>query len=1001
MKFLAGSVVFFALSFAAVPPAPPAKTFLDKLPLRFEPSRTGGGYEARGNRFSLRLQAAENLLEWSGGGKTARVRTRVLRGNRFASIAAEDRLPGAANYFVGAPAMWRTDVTGFSRVRSKGIYDGIDLVFHGEQGRLEYDFVVAPHADPGLIRLELSGQRSLRISTDGDLIITTSAGEISWKRPEVYQVTGGQEKAGVRQAVAGRFVIEGKRVVRFEIGSYDRNRTLVVDPTLTYATFIGVGGKTAARAIGMDAAGNVYVAGITSATELNTVSAFQPNFGGLTAGNYLIGDGFVAKFSPTGTLLYLTYIGGSQDEGVSAIAVDAAGNAYLTGGTTSLDFPIVSAYQPVFGGTVATGNAIRTGDAFVAKLNPSGNKLIYSTYLGGSGDDIGFAIAIDAAGDAYVTGATSSFNFPLTPTGGEYQNHLEGSGGEPLKTCLICTLPFWDPGDAFVAKLDPTGSHLLFSTYLGGALDDVAQAIAVDASNNVYVAGCTISSTYPTTPGALQTRYGGSDPQNVQQNLGDGFITKLNSTGSALIYSTFLGGSGDDCVSAIAVDAAGDVYMTGSTDSSNMPVSQGAFQPSFAGYKIAPPNVQQNFGDAFVAELNPSGTALVYFSYLGGSRNDLGAAIAIDGSGDAYVVGFSDSTDFPVSASPYQAKFAGDNKHYAMNPQGDGFLTVVGPGATGVIYSTYLGGTADDGLAGVVLDGKGGVYLAGGTGSLNIPTTSNAYQTTYGPKQGGDAYYAVFSGFSLAPPVITKVANAEGEIATISGNTWVEVKGTGLAPDSRVWQSSDFAAFNNQLPTTLDTVSVTFNNEKAFVYYISQTQINVLTPPDLAAGTATVQVTYNNVPSPPFAVPVQTYSPAFFALNGGPYVVATHLDGSLCTEPISGVCLVAPAALYPGYSVPANPGETIIIYADGFGPVNPPVVSGSLTQSGTLPVTPSIRIDGTLVQPNPVSFAGLISPGLFQFNVTLPTNLSAGDHMIQATNSQGFTTQPGTLITVQ
>jgi len=999
VRFLIGCAVFFAVSFAAVPPAAPAKAFLDKLPLRFEPSRTGAGYEARGNHFSLHLQPAENLLEWSDGGKTARVRTRVVRGNRSASIAAEERLPGSANYFVGGPAMWRTDVTGFSRVRSKGIYDGIDLVFHGEHGRLEYDFVVAPHADPGVIRLELSGQRSLRISTEGDLIIATSAGEIRWKTPEVYQVAGGQDGAGVRQPVAGRFVIEGRRVVRFEIGSYDRNRTLTVDPTLTYATFLGVGGKTAARAIGMDGSGNVYIAGITSSTELSTVSAFQPNFAGLTAGNYLVGDGFVAKFSPAGALLYLTYIGGSQDEGVSAIAVDAAGNAYLTGGTTSPDFPIVGGYQTHFGGTVATGNSIRTGDAFVAKLNPSGNKLIYSTYLGGSGDDIAFAIAIDSAGDAYVAGATSSFNFPLTPAGGEYQNHFKGGGGEPLKTCLICTLPFWDPGDAFVAKLDPTGSQLLFSTYLGGALDDVAQAIAVDASSNVYVAGCTISSTYPTTPGALQTHFGGSDPQNVQQNLGDGFITKLNSTGSALIYSTFLGGTGDDCVSAIALDASGDVYVTGSTDSSNMPVTPGAFQPSFAGYKIAPANVSQNFGDAFVAELNPAGTALVYFSYLGGSRNDLGAAIAVDGSGDAYVVGFSDSTDFPVSASPYQAKMAGDNKHYAMNPQGDGFLTVVGPGGSAVLYSTYLGGSADDGLAGVVLDGKGGVYLAGGTGSLNIPTTSNAYQTTYGPKQGGDAYYAAFSGFSLAPPAITKVANAEGEVATISGNTWVEVKGSGLAGGTRVWAASDFAAFNNQLPTALDGVSVTFNNEKAFVYYISATQINVLTPPDLAAGTATVQVTFNNVPSAPFTVTAQTYSPAFFELN--PYVVATHLDGSLCTAPIAGVCLVGPATLYPGYSVPANPGETIVIYADGFGPVSPAVVSGSLSQSGMLPVTPSIRIDGVLIQPNPIGFAGLISPGLFQFNVTLPTNLTAGDHMIQATNSQGFTTQPGTLITVQ
>lgn len=999
MKVLVGSVLFSALLVAAVPPSV-SRTFLDKLPLRFEHSRVGEGYEARGTRFSLQLQSVENVLDWSDHGKTARVRTRLVRANPSATLAPEDRLPGSVNYFVGQPALWRTDVSGFSRVRYPAVYDGIDLVFHGEEGRLEYDFVVAPHADPRAIRLELNGQRSLQVSPDGDLVVSTAAGEIRWKRPEIYQ-----DIAGVRQSVAGRFVIEGKRVVRFEIGSYDRNRTLVVDPTLTYATFLGGAGKDAARGIGMDGAGNVYIAGITSTTELNTLSAYQPNFGGQTIGNFLTGDGFVAKFSPTGTLLYLTYIGGSQDDGVSAIAVDTAGDAYLAGATTSPNFPIVGGYQTSYGGSMPTGNHTRTGDAFVAKLNPTGNKLLYSTFLGGSGDDIAFAIAIDGAGNAYVAGATSSFNFPLTPGGGEFQTILAGTGGEPLKVDCpggTCPLPFWDPGDAFVAKLDPTGSQLLFSTYLGGVDDDVARAIAVDSASNVYVAGCTISANFPTTKGAYQTHYAGSDPNNQFQNFGDGFIAKLNSTGSSLIYSTYLGGYGDDCVNAIALDSSGDVYMTGMTDSTNMPVSPGAFQPSFAGYAAAPYNVTQNIGDAFVAELNPSGSALVYFSYLGGSANDAGIAIALDAFGDAYVVGFSDSTDFPLSASPYQSKMAGDGGIYFVNPQGDAFLTVVNPTGTALVYSTYLGGSSDDSFGGVLLDGKGNVYLSGGSSSANMPVTpSTAYQAKYGG--GGDAYYAVFSGFAATLSTITKVANAEGESPTIAPNTWVEVKGTGLAPDTRTWQASDFAAFNNQLPTTLDTVSVTFNGEKAFVYFISSTQINVLTPPDMnvASGSVTVQVTFNGVPSGPVAAPAQTYSASFFVINGGPYVVATHLSSSACTAPISGVCLVGPASLYPGYSTPAQPGETVVIYGNGFGPTSSPVVSGSLTQSGTLAPAPAIHIDGVLVQPNPVTFAGLISPGLFQFNVTLPGNLSAGDHMIQAINSQGATTLAGTLITIQ
>jgi uncharacterized protein (TIGR03437 family) len=347
---------------------------------------------------------------------------------------------------------------------------------------------------------------------------------------------------------------------------------------------------------------------------------------------------------------------------------------------------------------------------------------------------------------------------------------------------------------------------------------------------------------------------------------------------------------------------------------------------------------------------------------------------------------------------------AGDSGlFYSVNPQGDGFLAVLNPTGTALLYSTYLGGSSDDALGGVVLDGKGNVYVAGGSSSLNMPVTSaNAHQKTYGG--GGDAYYAEFSGFLLAPPAITKVANAEGESLTIAPNTWVEVKGTSLAPDMRMWQASDFAAFNNQLPTALDTVSVTFNGEKAFVYYISSTQINVLTPPDLnvSSGSATVQVIVNGTPSGPVAVPAQTYSASFFVVNGGPYILATHSPGTGgCTAPINGVCLVGPTTLFPGYSTPAQPGETIVIYANGFGPTTPAAVSGSLTQSGTLTPTPAIHIDGALIQPSPVGFAGLISPGLYQFNVTMPTTLTGGDHMIQAINAQGSTTQAGTLITIQ
>jgi uncharacterized protein (TIGR03437 family) len=533
-----------------------------------------------------------------------------------------------------------------------------------------------------------------------------------------------------------------------------------------------------------------------------------------------------------------------------------------------------------------------------------------------------------------------------------------------------------------VAKLDPTGSKLIFSTYLGGSQDDVAWTLALDSSNNVYVGGCTISFDFPTTPNALQTRYGGSDSSNTAMNMGDGFVTKLNSTGSALMYSTLLGGNGDDCVTAIAVDSSGSVYMTGSTTSTTLPVTSGAFQPAFAGYKAKPPLVSQNIGDAFVGKLDPTGSKLVYLSYLGGSANDAGTAIAIDKFGNAFVAGFSDSPDLPITATAFQTKMRGDTgKHFGVNVQGDAFLAVVNPDGTLLLFNTFFGGSGNDGIGGLVLDSKGNVYVAGGSSSKDLTTTPNAAQ----PKLAGegDAFYAVVSGFPVDPLVIASVTNGAGGSNIIAPNTWVTIKGTGLAPDTRTWQGSDFV--NNQMPTMLDNVAVTLNGKNAYVYYISPTQINVLTPPDLATGTVQVQVSNSGFVSSVSTVQAQSYSVSFFLFNGGPYVAATHLDGSL----------IGPPSLYPGFSTPATPGETIILYANGFGPTTPPVLKGSAIQMGTLPSLPSLQIGGMTAT---VGFAGLISPGLYQFNVTIPASAPNGDNPIQS--EYGGTTPPAT-ITIQ
>ncbi len=995
MKTLGCFAVSFVLS-AATAGAASRTEYLNKLPLRFEANRGRDNhpetrYIARAQNFSLSLASSGNWLEWkdSTGTKTANVRTRLVGANPATQLEAADRLPGVANYFLGSKGAWQKDVTGFGRIRYSGVYAGIDLIFHGEEHRLEYDFVVAPHADPRVIQLELSGQQSLHIEDSGDLVVETEAGEIRWKKPEIYQETNGD-----RRWVEGHFHIANSRTVTFEVGAYDSTRTLVIDPTLRYATYVGASGNDGGRGIGIDSAGNVYIVGNTTSATLPTVSAVQANYGGMSS-NFMNGDAFVAKFSPTGALVYLTYLGGSGDDSATAVAVDTSGNAYVVGLTTSTNFPLASPLQPNFGGMGGKG-FVRTGDAFAAKLNPTGNKLIYSTYLGGSQDDAALAVAIDIQGDAYIAGVTLSMNFPVTANA--YQGFYRGGLGEPLRASGF---PMWDPGDVFIAELNPSGSQLLFATYYGGTSDDAAFTIALDSANNIYIGGCTISPDLPTTTGALQRSFGGSEVQNKNVLFGDGFVAKFNPTGTALMYSTYFGGSGDDCVSSIAVDSSGDVFMTGSTSSQFLKTTTGAFQPLYSGYTIRPKLIGHLYGDAFVGKLNPTGSALLYLSYLGGSNNDAGMAIAVDSGGNAYVTGFTDSTNFPLAGSSLQTKFGGDGKFDNRVPYGDAFLCVVNPTGTALLYSSYFGGNFDDIGAGIVLDGSGGVYITGGTASTTLATTSTAAQVKYGGLGNasswvhGDAFYASFSGFSLSGPVITKVANAEGEGLTIAANTWVEVKGTGLSTTTRTWQTPDFVG--NQLPKSLDGVSVTMNGENAYVYYISGTQINVLTPSDLPPGP--VQVVVNNASgsSAAYASTAQALSPSFFIFGSGPYIAATHLTNTGCEASGLVYCYVGPTSLYPGASTPAMGGETIVIYANGFGPVTPPVIPGSLTQAGTLPAKPIISIANN---PATVTFAGLISPGLYQFNIVIPVGTPPGNDFVSATYN-GSTTAFGSQITIQ
>jgi len=510
-----------------------------------------------------------------------------------------ERLEGYYNYLIGNdPTRHATYVRRYKEAWVKGVYAGIDMRYYLEGGRLRYDWVVEPGGDPSQIVFGLEGSEKTYIDSEGRLVFTTRFGEVKLAELRVYQ--------GDRE-IGGRF-IERPGGWGIAVGSYDPTQLLVIDP-LVYSTYIGGSSADRGTAIAVDGSGNAYVTGATNSPDYDvTPGAFQTTKGGYA-------DVFVTKLNATGTaLVYSTYIGGFIDDYGTAIAVDESGNAYVTGYTWSTDYDVTpGAFQ-----TTKSTTTLSETDVFVTKLNATGTALVYSTYIGGISDDRGNAIAVDGSGNAYVTGYTESTDYDVTP--GAFQT-TKGGGR-----------------DVFVTKLNATGTALVYSTYIGGSASDEGYGIAVDGSGNAYVTGYA-GSGYDVTPGAFQTTYRG--------NL-DVFVTKLNATGTALVYSTYIGGSGRDEGYAIAVDGNGNAYVTGETSSTDYDVTPGAFQTTNGGGR-----------DVFVTKLNATGTALVYSTYIGGSSSEEGYAIAVDGSGNAYVTGETSSTDYDVTQGALQTTKGG------------------------------------------------------------------------------------------------------------------------------------------------------------------------------------------------------------------------------------------------------------------------------------------------------------------------------------------------------
>lgn len=944
-------------------------------------------YRARGLGFEFALSARENQISFTVPGHAREtILTRFGGARASAKIEELDPAPVHINYLIGSePNRWRRDIATFGKLRVNQIYPGVDLIFYGRNGSLEYDFVIHEGADPSQIRFEISGVRALKVDAEGNLVLSTNSAQVQWNHPVLYQ-----EIAGGKQKVNGSFQVRG-RLVTFHTGVYNHSLPLIIDPVLNYGSFVGGANSQGARAIGIDASGNVYIAGGTISTNMPvTKGAFQTAYGGGTGSES--GDAFVAKFNPAGQLLYLTYVGGQADETATAIAVDGAGDAYITGFTTSADFPVTSGVvQHNFGGF--GGNACyRFGDAFVTVLNPSGSQLMYSTYLGGTEDDAGAAITLDSAGDAYVAGMTLSPNFPTTT--GAYQTQFGGYGGQ-LGKPFCNNAPAFYAGDAFVAKINPTGAAFLFSTYLGGTSDDAATAIAIDSTQNVYVAGATLSANFPTTTGAFQTTFHGSDPQNVFFTTGDAFISKLNTSGSSLVYSTYLGGSGDDSIFSLVVDSSGTAYVAGSTSSVNFPVTANAVQPMYAGYYILPELIEQLVGDAFVARLNSAGTALLYSTYFGGAENDSGLGVAVDASGLIYLTGATDSPNFPITANATQKTFGGDGGQLNYYGVGDGFLAVINPNSTTPVFSTFWGGTMDDAFASAVLDGKGDIWITGNTMSPNAPVTSNAFQSQYtggtssGYAFGGTAILVEYSGFVSTAPVVNAVENAASNtIGIVSPGMNFVAYGTNLGPTTLVGSAID--PTTGLLSDNQGGVQILFNGVPAPIVYVQADQVSGLVPYEVAGSTSTqITVSVNGQVSAPLTLQVAAAAPGLYSANytGTGAAVAYNQDGTLNTA-----------------SNPAAPGSIIVLYGTGEGQTTPAGQDGKIASSAPYPspVLPASVLIGGISSPN-IAYAGAVPTfvaGIFQVNATVPDNAPSGAQPL-VVQFGSFASQPNLTVFIQ
>ena len=894
-------------------------------------------------------------------------RIEFVGANRAASLEGVERLSGKTNYFRGRDAKgWLAGIPNFGGVRYRGLYPGIDLVCHGSSGStFEYDFRVAAGADLRRIRLHIAGAKAVRLDENGNLILSGAEGDLRQMKPRVYQ-----EVNGVQMPVEARYKILGDRDIGFAMGPHDPTEPLVIDPVLTYATYLAGSRDNSITGIALDGGGNIYVTGSTNSGDFPTTpGSYHPQYIGgegtytegtppnqITITNYFR-DIFVTKLDSSGTrMIYSTYVGGTGDDDASGITVDSAGNVYVSGQTDSTDFPVTSdaLQKNNKGGYFGS-------DAVLVKLDPRGAKLLYSTYIGGSEDDFASTLALSGSGDLYLAGGTQSADFPIL-------NGLQPQFGGGDCSDAFDKLPC---DDAFVMRWRSADMTLLYSTFLGGSGDDFANAIALDSAGNVYIAGSTASPNFPLV-NPIQSKLGGGTCQHVTGQLqtacSDAFIAKISADGSTLLYSTLLGGNGADAATAIAVDVSGSAVVAGATVSADFPTVN-AFQAQAGGgvcYPIYLLGGPAPCGDAFVAKLSPQGNSLVFSTYLGGGGDDAATAMVMDSAGNIYVGGATDSRGgFPVTPGAL---------HYCNSSGGTSFLTELTPDGSLAYSSFFLDASDIESIATIATNGPGRLYLGGQTGSGDLPVTTDSLQQHLAPTSFGGFLAEI--DLTLSPPSTpavdpTCVVNAAGyfsldatgsQSGVVAPGEIVSIFGSGIGPAHAVDAHFDAAG---HITTSLADTTVTFDGRPAPLLYVQANQINTIVPFE-AAGTSTLQVAYRGVPSNAVTLHVAGAAPGIFTMKslGSGQAAALNHDGTLNSP-----------------SNPAAKGSVISIWATGLGLLDVPYLDGQIVMQpvGKLVVPAHVYIDGEEAALQYIGQAPGLVAGAIQINAVIPADAPSGD----------------------